>query len=165
MAELTSAERLQPSLLDRLTDTDPGQKVESRERRVLSTQRLKAAVVRDLTWLLNTGHLETVEDLDDWPNVRSSVVNFGIPDLAGQVSAGIDIATLEKAVRKAITDFEPRIDKQSLKVTIRVHGDNMNRKSMTFEIEGDMWARPAPMPLFLKTAVDLETGNCTITGG
>ncbi|MCY2964699.1 MAG: type VI secretion system baseplate subunit TssE, partial [Planctomycetota bacterium] len=42
MAELTSQERLQPSLLDRLTDDAPDQKSESRERRVLSVSGMRA---------------------------------------------------------------------------------------------------------------------------
>ena len=38
MAGLTSQERLQPSLLDRLTDNDPRSRVESAEARVLNRQ-------------------------------------------------------------------------------------------------------------------------------
>ena len=41
MAELAPRERLQPSLLDRLTDDEPDQEVESRERRVLSVRGLR----------------------------------------------------------------------------------------------------------------------------
>ena len=87
MADLTPQERLQPSLLDRLTDTDPESKTESRERRVLSIQRLRAGVLRDLGWLLNTGHLETIEDLDEFPDVRNSVLNYGIPDLVSSINS------------------------------------------------------------------------------
>ena len=49
MAELLPQERLQPSLLDRLTDYEPGSAVESRERRVLSTQQLRAVSYTHLT--------------------------------------------------------------------------------------------------------------------
>jgi len=57
MAELAPRERLQPSLLDRLTDDEPDQEVESRERRVLSVRGLREGVLRDLAWLLNTTNL------------------------------------------------------------------------------------------------------------
>ena len=46
MAELSQQERLQPSLLDRLTDRDPERKVESRTERVLSLQQLRKSVIR-----------------------------------------------------------------------------------------------------------------------
>src|SRR5262245_7664146 len=53
MAELPSRDRLQPSLLDRLTDDHPLQTHESIDVRVLSRQQLRAAILRDLTWLFN----------------------------------------------------------------------------------------------------------------
>ena len=165
MAELTPRERLQPSLLDRLTDTDPEGKAESRERRVLSIQRLRTAVLRDLGWLLNTGHLETTEDLDAFPYARQSVINYGIPDLSGLSASGAETGQLEKAVRKAIVDFEPRINGQNLKVSIDIDSDQMSRNAMVFKIEGELWAQPTPLALFLKTEVDLETGDVTVTEG
>lgn len=165
MAELTSQERLQPALLDRLTDDEPDRQSESREQRVLSMQRLRAALLRDLAWLLNTGHLETVEDLEAYPDVRRSVVNYGIPDLAGLSIAGADAAAIEKAVRQAIVSFEPRIAQESLRVSINTPTDGAGRNAMVFRIEGELWAKPSPQALFLKTEIDLETGNVTVTEG
>ena len=69
MAELTQKERLQPSLLDRLTDDSPTERRESRDKHVISPSRLRECVRRDLTWLLNTANLATVEDLTDHPHV------------------------------------------------------------------------------------------------
>jgi type VI secretion system protein ImpF len=46
MAELTARDRLQPSLLDRLTDLEPEAKLEARERRVLSMRALRQSVQR-----------------------------------------------------------------------------------------------------------------------
>jgi len=53
MAELTAIEKLQPCLLDRLTDDEPGKKEESRAQRVVSLQRYRRGVLRDLEWLFN----------------------------------------------------------------------------------------------------------------
>lgn len=165
MAELTPSERLQPSLLDRLTDDAPAERSESRDQRVLTAQRLRAALLRDLAWLLNTGHLETVEDLQDYPEARRSVVNYGIPDLTGLTIAGADTAQIEKAVRQAIADFEPRISPQSLRVTAETGEDGGARNALVFRIDGELWAKPAPQALCLKTQVDLETGDVTVTEG
>jgi|SRR3954468_7444355 type VI secretion system protein ImpF len=161
MAELTSQERLQPSLLDRLTDTDRGNTSEPRERRVLSAQRLKAAVLRDLGWLLNTGHYETLNDLEDYPHVRTSVLNFGIPDLTGQSMADMEPEQIEKIVHDAILRFEPRINTSTLKVTVEVE-DRMSRNAVTFRIEGELWSQPMPTALFLKTELDLESGDVVV---
>ena len=163
MAELTAQERLQPSLLDRLTDRAPDTKVESRERRVLSVQRLREAVLRDLSWLLNTGHLETTDDLDGYPHVRDSVLNYGMPDIAGVTASSADTERLEKAVRQCVIRFEPRIAPDTVRVGISHDETSMGRNSMVFTIEGQLWAEPAPIPLYLKTEVDLETGNVAVT--
>ena len=58
MAEgLTPLDKLQPCLLDRLTDDEPGKREESRGQRIISLQRYKAGVLRDLEWLFNSiGH-------------------------------------------------------------------------------------------------------------
>jgi type VI secretion system protein ImpF len=70
LPELTHKERLQPSLLDRLTDDEPDKQVESREQRVFSLARLREAVLRDVAWLLNTTNLEAGADLSAYPEVR-----------------------------------------------------------------------------------------------
>lgn len=165
MAELTPQERLQPSLLDRLTDDEPGRETESREQRVLSPQRLRAALLRDLAWLVNTGHLETVEDLEDHAEVKRSVLNYGIPDLTGLTIAGADTARIEKAVRQAIVHFEPRIAPESLRVSIETTEGEMARRAMVFRIEGTLWAKPTPQALYLKTVVDLDTGDVRVDEG
>lgn len=162
MAELTPQERLQPSLLDRLTDKAPDTRTESRDRRTLSMRQLRQAVLRDLAWLLNTGYLETTEELEDYPHVRDSVLNFGLPDITGLSAAGTDVTALERSVRDAIVKFEPRISPDSLTVRVVRDESAMGRNSMVFTIEGQLWAEPTPMMLYLKTEVDLETGDIDV---
>src|SRR4051812_36381375 len=116
MAELTAAERLQPALLDRLTDNEIEQKQESRDKRVLSMRVLREAVIRDLRWLLNTVSLNTVQSLEEHPLAARSVINFGMPDLSGKTSSGLDLSALERGLRQVIWDYEPRILRDSLQV-------------------------------------------------
>ncbi|TCV95852.1 type VI secretion system protein ImpF [Luteibacter rhizovicinus] len=165
MAELTTQERLQPSLLDRLTDDEPGRSEESRERRVISAARLRECVTRDLSWLLNCVNLGTHQSLDDYPEAVRSVLNFGIPDLAGAALVGIDASVLQQRIKEAIVTFEPRLVASTLRVTVRTDGTRMDRKSLVFDIESEMWAQPLPLNLYLKTEVDLETGRLDVTEG
>ena len=116
MAELETQERLQPSLLDRLTDDDPGSTQESRDKRVLSVRRLRESVKRDLAWLMNTGNLSDVQDLSNYPLVAESVLNYGMPDLTGKWAAGADTEAIARSVREVILRYEPRILKNSLQV-------------------------------------------------
>lgn len=159
MAELTPNERLQPSLLDRLTDNSPQTATESREERVLSFRQLRKSVIRDLEWLLNTGRLETTEDLSAYPEVRRSVLNYGIPDIAGSTASSMDAYQLELALRQAILDFEPRILPHNLRIQIIRDDKEMSIHSIVLEIEGEIWGQPVPEHLYLKTVLDLELGQ------
>ncbi len=163
MAELTQKERLQPSLLDRLTDNEPDRKQESRDKRVLSPSRLRDSVRRDLSWLFNTVNLATVQDLEEFPQVERSVVNFGLPDLAGRTLSSIDAPGLERLLRRAIWDFEPRLVRNSVRVRLVIDEDQMGGNAMIFDIEAEMWAQPVPLRLFLRTEIDLESGAVEVT--
>jgi type VI secretion system protein ImpF len=162
MAELSQKERLQPSLLDRLTDHEPDQRQESRDKRILSPSRLRESVRRDLTWLFNTPNLATVMDLDDFPQVVQSVLNYGLPSLAGRTTASIDVGEMERLLRQAIWTFEPRLNKSSIKVRLVADDKQMSHNALSFSIEAELWAQPIPLHLFLKTDIDLEGGQATV---
>lgn len=163
MAELTTQERLQPSLLDRLTDEEPGKQEESREKRVISATRLRDCVARDISWLLNCVNLGTGVELDDYPEVARSVLNFGIPDLTGMALAGVDASALQRQLREALLAFEPRLTGNTLRVVVNADGKRMDQQSLVFNIESEMWAQPIPLNLYLKTEVDLETGRFNVS--
>jgi type VI secretion system protein ImpF len=161
MAELAPRERLQPSLLDRLTDDEPASPVEPRERRVLSLRALRESVLRDLAWLFNTTCLLSAPDAPRLPHVANSVLNYGLPDLSGNSISYINLARLERAIRQAIWDFEPRLIRATVIVRALAAGTADHNK-ITFEIEADMWAQPYPERLFLRTELDLERGAVTL---
>jgi type VI secretion system protein ImpF len=156
MAELAPRERLQPSLLDRLTDDEPDSTAEPRERRVLSLRTLRQGVLRDLAWLLNTTNLLSVVDTGKMPHLANSVLNYGVPDLSGISVSSLNLDKLERAIRQAIWDFEPRLIRGT--VTVSAMSGNVDHNKLTFEITGDLWAQPYPERLYLKTELDLERG-------
>lgn len=158
MAELTQKERLQPSLLDRLTDDEPHTLQESREKRVLSMYKLRQSVLRDVSWLLNTDSMESVEDLTDYPEVAKSVLNYGIKDLAGRVIDGLSVKEIEKDLKQAFNIFEPRILPNTLNIQAFI-SEEMNLHAMRFDIEADLWAQPLPLHLYLRTEINKITGD------
>jgi type VI secretion system protein ImpF len=164
MTELTHRERLQPSLLDRLTDDEPEQKQESRNKRVLSPSRLRESVRRDLVWLFNAANIVSLEpEVAKLPYLKSSVINYGLPDFTGHTASSVDVPALERLLREAIWSFEPRLLKESVRVRLDVDPEEMTHNSMTFSIEGELWAQPLPLRLFFRTEIDLETGEVEIS--
>lgn len=165
MAELTTQERLQPSLLDRLRDDEPHVAEESREKRVMTATRLREYVVRDLGWLFNCTRHWSLEELAGLPYVEASVLDYGIPDLTGAAIEGMDIEMLSQRIRAAIVTFEPRLDPASLHVEVQADTSRMDRLTLSFSIESTMWAQPMPLNLYLKTEVDLETARFSVFDG
>src|ERR1700753_661948 len=77
---------------------------------------LRATVRRELGWILNTTNLGAVEDLAPYPEVRTSVVNYGVPDLAGKTLTKRVVQGRAREIRDAIRAFEPRLDPRRLEV-------------------------------------------------
>jgi type VI secretion system protein ImpF len=163
MGQWALKERLQPSLLDRLTDLEPDKGIESSSQQAMSQNQFKNAVIRDLGWLLNCVALEVCMDLDDFPIVKRSVINYGLPDLSGHTSSTIDVHHVERAIRAAIHLYEPRIIRNSLQVKVHSNPDAMSHNSLVFEIAGAVFGQPSPFQVVLKSELDLESSEFKLT--
>ena len=164
MPELTPQERLQPSLLDRLTDDEPHKSTEPREKRIMSVNQLKNSVQRDLSWLFNTRNLTPLLPVTLYPEIASSVLNYGISELTGISSASLRQDKLERALIKAIKQFEPRLIANTIRLCARLNRDEANTNAVTFELTADMWAQPVPLQLYVQTEMDLENGAFCFKG-
>lgn len=163
MATLRAQDRLQPALLDRLTDDEPQSLLETPEARVIGRNRLRECVLRDLAWLFNCTAQGTGFDWSRLPHAKRSVINYGLPALSGQTASTIDPLVLQARVRQAILDHEPRILPESLVVEVIVSQEQLDHHNQIgFRISGQLWAQPVPLELLLHTDIDLETGRVAV---
>jgi type VI secretion system protein ImpF len=156
----------QKELLEHVVMLEQRRRFESREQRVMSLERLKQSVLRDLAWLLNTEYLEAAYSLEGYPEVRSSVLNYGIPSIVGLTITDLDASMrggLAKTLRDAIVRFEPRLDPDSIVVRTHADKEQMDGRTLTFEIEAELIAEPAPLRLLLTSVVDLESGHAMLS--
>ena len=165
MTELTPSEKLQPCLLDRLTDDEPKKQREGRNQRVMTMRRYRQAVLRDLAWLLNTSAHIDRDGLDEFEEVTSSVLNFGVKDISGMKASSLSAEEMRYQLMEALRHFEPRIISNTISIKIAMTPEEMNNRSIQFEIWGDLWSQPIPESLFIKTEIDLETGECSLDSG
>lgn len=164
MADRTLTERLQPSILDRLTDDNPEKTSENPSERVIDIRRLREIIQRDLAWLLNTGNLESMLDPERYPNVVRSVVNYGVPDSTGDFANKQRAANVRDAIRRAVELFEPRLIDGTLNVVSRT-ADEKRESVIVFDIIADMWAEPVPAELYLRSQFDTTTGHVSLEYG
>lgn len=161
MVDRLLSERLQPSLLDRLTDDAPQESVEAGSGRFIDLARLRVIIQRDLAWLLNTANLEAAHDLEHHPQVSRSVLNYGIPDLSGTVRTSQRAIEIQQSIRRAIETFEPRILPETLEIAFQDQ-DAKGGSVLSLDIRGELWAEPVPVDIYLRSAIDVTTGEISL---
>ena len=160
-AELSDRERLQPSLLDRLTDNSPGTEKDSALERYIDVRRLREIILRDLAWLLNTSNNEDFITPEDYPHAHKSTLNYGISDIAGRKVALTDADKLETAIEEAVYALEPRIIPGTLDVRTAGDGGD-NQAQILMDVRGELWATPVPLELHLRTKLNVTDGEIEI---
>ncbi len=156
-------DRLQPALLDRLTDFNPQSQVEADDTRMMNKSQIREAVLRDLSWLLNSVQPLSKATATQYPQAADSVLNYGLPAMSGQLASRIDVGLLERTIKQAILRFEPRVMEDSLEVKALEASSVLDTHNVIeFEIHGFMWAQPVPLELLLRTQVDLEAGQVEV---
>lgn len=161
MGENLLSERLQPSLLDRLTDDAPSEKQEVRSNKAIDIGRLREIIKRDLAWLLNTNSIESSIDVKRFPHVAKSVLNFGVREVAGEYSTSQRAELIRKSILAAIVQHEPRIIHGSAFVELRAE-EHKGQTQIAFDIHADMWAQPVPLELYLRSKIDVTTGEVSL---
>lgn len=133
---------------------------ESGEHRAISMRRLREYVCRDLASLLNCGSLDASLDLTAYPYVQRSVLNFGMPSLAGRAARSVDPLEIATRIEAAIMQFEPRLSR--LRVVPEVSDDGVESHVLAFRIEAELWGQPVPQLLVLRTNIDVDSGDVSI---
>jgi type VI secretion system protein ImpF len=129
-------------------------------RNQFNMRRLREAVFRDLRWLLNSTSLDSVTDLSPYGEVARSVLNYGMPTLAGRPMSSIDVGATAERIATAIKAFEPRLGK--VYVTPQTPGEGGQEFAMEFQIEAELWGQPVPQRLLMRTRIDLDSGQVSL---
>ena len=123
---------------------------------------LRATVRRELNWLLNTTRLESNENLEAYPEVKTSVLNYGVPDLTGRVSTMKAVHTRAEEIRQAILTFEPRVDREKLVVEPSGGGKANRDNAVSYMIRGDVTSAVKALPIEFVADVEVETGQAVV---
>lgn len=131
-----------------------------REQWKESVERLKASVLRDLEWLLNTR--ETGDPASaPWTEVERSIYNYGLPDFASlSAESSRSAARLLKAIEREIELFEPRL--ANVSVSFQEGGPGEERR-MKFVIQGTLLLDPDPEHVEFDSVLELDNGQFSLT--
>ncbi len=134
---------------------------ETGESRFISNRRLREYVCRDLALLLNSTGIGEVVDLERYPQVRNSVLNYGMPSVAGRSAAATDRQRMARTIEEVISRFEPRIT--HVRVLPDEEPEDGDGHQLCFRIEADLWGQPLPQHLVLRTRISTESGDVHVS--
>ena len=123
---------------------------------------MRATVLRELNWLLNTTSFGSVQDLAQAPEVATSTLNYGLGDLTGKLLTRQAVQSRARDMREAIQRYEPRVDRHSLDVEADPARERAN--SVGFTIRGDIATAVRALPVEFRTDVEIDTGAVTLWG-
>jgi type VI secretion system protein ImpF len=148
------------SILERLVDTDLSARTDPPLGRAQSLRQLKAALRRDIEWLLNTRR--SIEEVkDSGLELERSLFNYGLPDITALgIHSVQDQNRLLWMIESTIANFEPRI--QDARVTMEpVAGI---ARVLRFQIQGLLRIDPAPERVTFDTVLELTSGEYEVKG-
>lgn len=149
------------SVLDRLIDLEPSNSVENPLTRSQSVRVLKAAVRRDLEWLLNSRRIADPPD-EALKEIQRSVYMYGLPDLSVlTMASSADRNRLVKSIMTTINLYEPRLANVRL---VMVESPDAGKKDVRLRIEAMLRMDPVPEPISFDTVIELKSGNCHLSG-
>lgn len=137
---------------------------------IVTANVLREAVRRDIEMLFNIERLEAqfllteretlahespASQLAAFPQIRSSVLNYGVPSFSGRSGMDFDKDDLARDIKAVLNTFEPRLKRDSVKVRIQT-GDKIG---LRIDIEGILLLSPVPERLRLSTSIDLDNGR------
>jgi type VI secretion system protein ImpF len=162
MARGLSETTITISVLDRLIDKEPENRMENPLSRTQSVRVLRNAVRRDLEWLLNTRRIADPPD-EGLKEVNKSAYVYGLPDMSSlTMAASGDRNRLVRQIVGTINMFEPRLTNVRL---VLVENPDSAKKDVRLRIEAMLRMDPVPEPVSFDTVIELKSGNCVLSGG
>ncbi|MFD1200017.1 type VI secretion system baseplate subunit TssE [Brucella gallinifaecis] len=157
---MTSSDKMQPVLLDMLTDDEPLKTQEASACNFVLYSEMRRCVLRDLQWLFNCVNNEHNKELGSFPQVRRSTLNYGCTSLAGKRMSEVEWSDIQAALTNSILHFEPRILPDGLQVRCISDANSLELHNvLSIEIKGRLWCVPYPLEFLFRTEVDLENGH------
>jgi type VI secretion system protein ImpF len=122
---------------------------------------LKAALRRDLEWLLNTRR-NPLAAPESMAELSQSLYNYGLPDFSAlSADAPKDRQRLVVEIERTVALFEPRL--RNVRVAL-IEGTVSGTRTLRFQIEGSLQMDPSPEHISFDGELQLANGDYQIRG-
>jgi type VI secretion system protein ImpF len=130
-------------------------------RSPITERSLRREVSFDLGDLFNTVNLDSAIGLDELPEVKRSVLNFGFPDLAALTIDESRVLDLSRDIELALKTFEPRLEAGTIEVgrDPTIDSDGLKVK---FHVKADLRSEPLDVAVEFVAEVELDTAKIKV---
>jgi type VI secretion system protein ImpF len=149
--------RVRRSVLDRLLQTEAHE-----PRNFSDSLRLhRAAVLRDVEWLLNTRRIPFLAPA--WcPELQQSIYHFGIPDVTSKSADSPETRReLLRQVEETIVQFEPRLSNVHVS---QPKAESRSARHVRFVIEALLHLETETETIVFDTVLEPSSGRFSIAG-
>lgn len=156
--------RWTPCVLTKFLDNNPQRQersVADNETEELGYACLRREILENIEMILNSRSHPLRSQLGNDSVISSSVLGFGLDDFCGKTNAELNVSAFMLSIAEQIKNFEPRLDPNSVQVTLLNHNENLNNRP--HEINISIFARIAVQPyqenIICVSKLDLDVGR------
>jgi type VI secretion system protein ImpF len=131
------------------------------QRVAINERTLRGEVARDLETLMNCVAMSSSVDLDMYPAVQRSILNYGFPDIAHRSIDELAASDLDQEIERILRLFEPRLIEASMRVT-RDRSVDIDDLKIRYIVHADLACEPINIPLQFVADLEVTTGKIQI---
>lgn len=130
-------------------------------RSAISEASLQKFVADDLETLLNAVAFGSSTDIDEFGQVQTSILNFGLPDIVHRSIDETTVADVGGEIRTALISYEPRLVQDTIEIRRDIDADATALK-IRFVVKADLSCDPVNVPVEFVAEVERQTGNLKV---
>jgi len=130
-------------------------------RTPISESMLRREVARDLDSLMNTIAFESAEDLSGFDEVRKSILNYGLPDIARRSIDEHSVDEIQNEIKNALMNYEPRLARDSIRAS-RDKTVGVEELKVRFVVQAELYCEPVNVPVEFVADIELDSGNIQV---
>jgi len=123
--------------------------------------QLRDQLAQDLNSLLNTVNLAAAFDLSRHDHVRTSILNYGIPEISTRTIDENRTSDILTEIETALLTFEPRLIPKTIKVA-RDQSIDPDSLNVRFLVSGEMACDPVAVAVEFVADIDVNSGKLKI---
>jgi type VI secretion system protein ImpF len=106
--------------------------------------------------------MESDGEIDEFPEVRKSILNFGCPDIAHRTIDEARLSEIREELEAALMRYEPRLSRESISVSRDESVDRVELR-IRYTVHADLFCNPVNVPVEFFADVECDTGKITVS--